>query len=57
MTRIRYTMWSVFRVQPGRLGDDRVGVAEQAGEFVAALAANGVAVGGYDLTGLWVRTT
>ncbi|WP_445190046.1 hydrogen peroxide-dependent heme synthase [Pseudonocardia sp. Cha107L01] len=50
---IRYTMWSVFRVQPGRLGNDRVGVAEQAGEFVAALAAQGVVVRGvYDLAGL-----
>jgi chlorite dismutase len=49
----RYTMWSVFRVQPGRLGEDRAGVAEQAGEFVAALAGKGVVVRGvYDLAGL-----
>ena len=27
---VRYTMWSVFRVEPGRLGDDRVAAATQA---------------------------
>ena len=50
---IRYTMWSVFRVEPGRLGDDRTAAAQQAGEFVAALEGKGVVVRGvYDLSGL-----
>jgi chlorite dismutase len=50
---IRYTMWSVFRVEPGRLGEDRAGAAEQASEFVAALDGKGVVVRGvYDLAGL-----
>jgi hydrogen peroxide-dependent heme synthase len=50
---IRYTMWSVFRVEPGRLGEDRAAAAEQAGEFVTALAGKGIVVRGtYDLAGL-----
>ncbi|HEV7790641.1 MAG TPA: hydrogen peroxide-dependent heme synthase [Pseudonocardia sp.] len=50
---VRYTMWSVFRVEPGRLGEDRTAAAQQAGEFVAALEGKGVAVRGvYDLSGL-----
>jgi len=50
---IRYTMWSVFRVEPGRLGDDRTAAAQQATEFVEALAGKGVVVRGvYDLAGL-----
>ena len=50
---IRYTMWSVFRVEPGRLGDDRTEVAAQAAEFLAALAGKDVVVRGvYDLAGL-----
>ena len=50
---IRYTMWSVFRVEPGRLGDDRAAAAREAAEFVAALEAKGVVVRGvYDLAGL-----
>jgi chlorite dismutase len=50
---IRYTMWSVFRVEPGRLGDDRAAAARGAAEFVAALEAKGVVVRGvYDLAGL-----
>jgi hydrogen peroxide-dependent heme synthase len=50
---IRYTMWSVFRIEPGRLGDDRAAVAVQAQEFVDALEGKGVVVRGvYDLAGV-----
>lgn len=50
---IRYTMWSVFRVAPGRLGDDRAAPAGEAGEFVDGLADKGVVVRGvYDLAGM-----
>jgi hydrogen peroxide-dependent heme synthase len=50
---IRYTMWSVFRVEPGRLGDDRTSAAAQAQEFVDALEGKGVVVRGvYDLAGV-----
>jgi chlorite dismutase len=50
---IRYTMWSVFRVEPGRLGDDRSGVATQTTEFFDALEGKGVTVRGvYDLAGM-----
>ena len=50
---LRYTMWSVFRVEPGRLGEDRAPAATQAGEFVEALAGKGVVVRGvYDLAGM-----
>lgn len=50
---IRYTMWSVFRVEAGRLGDDRAAAATQAAEFVEALEGKGVVVRGvYDLAGL-----
>ena len=50
---VRYTMWSVFRVEPGRLGDDRVAVATQAAEFVEALEGKDVVVRGvYDLAGM-----
>ena len=50
---VRYTMWSVFRVEPGRLGDDRGAAASQAGEFVEALEGKGVVVRGvYDLAGM-----
>ncbi|HLU55752.1 MAG TPA: hydrogen peroxide-dependent heme synthase [Pseudonocardia sp.] len=49
---IRYTMWSVFRVEPGRLGDDRGAAASQLTEFLDALAGKGVTVRGvYDLAG------
>src|SRR6476646_6151280 len=49
---IRYTMWSVFRSEPGRLGDDRASVAAQLSEYLDALADKGVVVRGvYDLTG------
>ena len=50
---IRYTMWSVFRSEPGRLGDDRASVAAQLAEYLDALADKGVVVRGvYDLTGM-----
>src|SRR5215207_9526738 len=50
---VRYTMWSVFRVEPGRLGDDRNAAATQAAEFVEALEGKGVVVRGvYDLVGM-----
>ena len=50
---IRYTMWSVFRVEPGRLGEDRTSATAQAQEFVDALEGKGVVVRGvYDLAGL-----
>ena len=50
---VRYTMWSVFRVEPGRLGDDRAGAATQAAEFVEALERKDVVVRGvYDLAGM-----
>src|SRR3954452_11565762 len=50
---IRYTMWSVFRSEPGRLGEDRSAVAAQVNEYFDALADKGVVVRGvYDLTGM-----
>ncbi|MCW2633080.1 MAG: Chlorite dismutase [Pseudonocardia sp.] len=50
---VRYTMWSVFRVEPGRLGEDRSTPAEQAAAFFEALDGKGVAVRGvYDVAGL-----
>ena len=50
---IRYTMWSVFRAEPGRLGDDRGPAATEAQEYLDALAAKGVVVRGvYDVAGL-----
>jgi chlorite dismutase len=50
---LRYTMWSVFRTEPGRLGDDRTTAAAQAQEFVDGLEAKGVVVRGvYDLAGM-----
>ncbi|MDN5915463.1 MAG: chlorite dismutase family protein [Pseudonocardia sp.] len=50
---IRYTMWSVFRVEPGRLGDDRASAAQQASEFLDSLDNKGVVVRGvYDVAGL-----
>jgi hydrogen peroxide-dependent heme synthase len=52
-TTIRYTMWSVFRVRPGVLGEDRAAVATQLQEFLDALEGKGVVVRGvYDLAGL-----
>jgi peroxiredoxin len=50
---IRYTMWSVFRVEPGRLGDDRTAPAAEAAEYLEGLGAKGVTVRGvYDLAGM-----
>ena len=52
-TMIRYTMWSVFRIEPGRLDDDRSSVAAQLTEYLEALADKGVVVRGvYDLAGM-----
>jgi len=50
---IRYTMWSVFRVRPGVLGDDRAAVGAELSEFLEALEGKGVVVRGvYDVAGL-----
>src|SRR5437867_8103066 len=50
---IRYTMWSVFRVEPGRLPADRGPAATEAQEYLDALDGKGVVVRGvYDLAGL-----
>ncbi len=50
---IRYTMWSVFRSEPGRLGDDRGPAATEATEYLDGLADKGVVVRGvYDVAGL-----
>ena len=50
---IRYTMWSVFRCEPGLLGEDRSAVAAQLTEYLDALADKGVVVRGvYDLAGI-----
>ncbi|HEY1570165.1 MAG TPA: hydrogen peroxide-dependent heme synthase [Pseudonocardiaceae bacterium] len=50
---IRYTMWSVFRTEPGRLPADRGPAATEAQEFLDALAGKGVVVRGvYDVAGL-----
>ncbi|HEX7658207.1 MAG TPA: hydrogen peroxide-dependent heme synthase [Pseudonocardiaceae bacterium] len=49
---IRYTMFSVFRVEPGRLPDDRGPVATEAQEYLDALPGKGVTVRGvYDIAG------
>jgi hydrogen peroxide-dependent heme synthase len=51
---IRYTMWSVFRAEPGRLdAGDRGPAAAEATEYLDSLAAKGVVVRGvYDVAGL-----
>ncbi|HEV2780855.1 MAG TPA: hydrogen peroxide-dependent heme synthase [Actinophytocola sp.] len=50
---IRYTMWSVFRVSPCSLPDERGPSATEAREYLDALADKGVVVRGvYDLAGL-----
>ena len=50
---IRYTMWSVFRVQPGKLPADRSEPAREAQQYLETLEGKGVAVRGvYDLAGL-----
>jgi hydrogen peroxide-dependent heme synthase len=50
---IRYTMWSVFRAEPGRLGEDRGPAATEAQEYLDGLESKGVVVRGvYDVAGL-----
>jgi chlorite dismutase len=50
---IRYTMWSVFRIEPGRLPEDRGPAATEAEEYLGALDGKGVVVRGvYDVAGL-----
>jgi peroxiredoxin len=50
---IRYTMWSVFRVRPGELGEARGVLAAQVTDLFDAMAGKGVTVRGvYDLTGM-----
>jgi chlorite dismutase len=50
---IRYTMWSVFRVEPARLPADRAEPAREAQQYFEAVEGKGVAVRGvYDLAGL-----
>jgi chlorite dismutase len=50
---IRYTMWSVFKVEAGRLPDDRGPAATEAQDYLDGLAAKDVVVRGvYDVAGL-----
>jgi chlorite dismutase len=50
---IRYTMWSVFRVQQGHLPEDRDPVAGEVTEYLESLEGKGVVVRGvYDVAGL-----
>jgi chlorite dismutase len=50
---IRYTMWSVFRIEPGRLPEERSPAAREAEQYLDDLAGKGVVVRGvYDLAGL-----
>src|SRR6478735_3979230 len=50
---IRYTMWSVFWIQPGKLPADRSEPAREAQQYLETLEGKGVAVRGvYDLAGL-----
>jgi chlorite dismutase len=50
---VRYTMWSVFRVEPGKLPDDRASAGTEVQTFFDELAAKGVVVRGvYDVAGL-----
>src|SRR4051794_28854882 len=50
---VRYTAWSVFRVEPGRLPDDRGAAARETTEYLDALEDKGVVVRGvYDVSGL-----
>lgn len=50
---IRYTAWSVFRVEPGALGDDRGQAASETAGYLDALEGKGVVVRGvYDVAGL-----
>ncbi|MFC9256830.1 hydrogen peroxide-dependent heme synthase [Amycolatopsis thailandensis] len=50
---IRYTAWSVFRAEQGKLGEDREKATAETTEYLDALEAKGVVVRGvYDLSGL-----
>src|SRR5919197_1415524 len=50
---IRYTMWSVFRVEPERLPDERAEAGAETRDYLDSLADKGVVVRGvYDLAGL-----
>jgi hydrogen peroxide-dependent heme synthase len=50
---IRYTMWSAFRIMPGRLPAERAEAAREATDYLDALEGKGVTVRGvYDLAGL-----
>ncbi|MGW0518533.1 hydrogen peroxide-dependent heme synthase [Crossiella sp. NPDC003009] len=50
---IRYTMWSVFRIQQGVLPEDRAQAAQATSEYLESLAGKGVVVRGvYDVAGL-----
>ncbi|MYW96578.1 chlorite dismutase family protein [Amycolatopsis rubida] len=50
---IRYTMWSVFRIEPGKLGEDRAAAGRETAEYLDGLEAKGVVVRGvYDVSGL-----
>ncbi len=50
---IRYTMWSVFRVEQGSLPEDRDKAAQATQEFLEGLGESGVDVRGvYDVSGL-----
>ncbi|GAB2907222.1 chlorite dismutase family protein [Rhodococcus aerolatus] len=50
---VRYTMFSVFRVRPGALGEDRTAAAAEAQAYLESLENKGVVVRGvYDVAGL-----
>ncbi|TWF94034.1 hydrogen peroxide-dependent heme synthase [Saccharopolyspora dendranthemae] len=50
---IRYTMWSVFRIEQGTLPEDRVKAAQATQEYLESLEESGVVVRGvYDVSGL-----
>ena len=50
---IRYTTWSVFKIEPGRLGEDRGTAGRETAEYLDGLEAKGVVVRGvYDVSAL-----
>jgi hydrogen peroxide-dependent heme synthase len=50
---IRYTMWSVFRIEPGALPEDREKAARVTQEYLDGLSTSDVVVRGvYDVSGL-----
>lgn len=50
---LRYTMWSVFRIEQGTLGDDREKAALRTKEYLDSLSESDVEVRGvYDVSGL-----